>query len=126
MIKKTVKHIHKWRLGFLLLFSVVFLSYLGLNPIDLSKYFGASFSSAIGMSVGVPDNPYNKLASQLKEKEEMLNARENALNEREASIGGTLSDETLIMIMGSGIILLFLLIIINYYLDFRRNKKQRR
>ncbi len=80
MINKTIKKIHQYRLGFLVLISFLFLLFLGLNPVDMSKYYGARFSSAVGMSISIPENPVNKIAKQLNEKEADLNAREIELD----------------------------------------------
>ena len=124
MINRTIKKIHHYRLLFLFVISFVFLAFLGLNPMDISKYYGAKFGSAIGMSVSVPENPVSKIAIQLKEKEDSLNIRELELNEREASLGSRLNDDNFIIyLMGSGILALFLLILINFYLDKRHRKK---
>ena len=125
MINRTIKKIHHYRLLFLFTISLVFLAFLGLNPIDLSKYYGAQFSSAIGMSVSIPENPVSKVAIQLKEKEESLNARELALAERELALSSKPSqDNFIIYLMGSGIVVLFLLILINFYLDKRHRKRK--
>jgi hypothetical protein len=125
MINKTVKKIHRHRISFLVLISFLFLAYLGMNPIDISKYFGAKFGSSVGMSVGVPENPINKLAMQLKEKEEDLNERERALADKEAGlVNPSRGDRMIIWIMGLGIITLFILILVNFYLDRRYRKKK--
>ncbi len=125
MIHKTVKKIHHYRLGFLMIFSIFFLSFLGLNPVDLSKYYGAKFGSAVGMSVGIPENPVSKIAMQLKEKEERLNERETELKKLEEDLSKKPSDDKLIIyLMGSGIVTLFLLILINFYLDKRHRAKK--
>lgn len=124
MINKAVKKIHHYRIWFLVLSSFVFLAFLGLNPVDISKYYGARFGSAIGMSVSIPENPVSKIAIQLKEKEESLNIRELDLNERENALGNNFSSDNIVMyIMGFGIIALFLLILINFYLDKRHRAK---
>jgi hypothetical protein len=124
MIHKTIKKIHHYRLLFLFVSSLAFLTFLGTNPIDLGKYYGAQFGSAVGMSVGIPENPVNKVARQLKEKEDSLNQWESALEAREGALNKKpKSDQFIIYLMGSGIVVLFLLIIINFYLDKRHRKK---
>ncbi len=126
MINKTIKKIHHYRLGFLFLISFLFLLFLGLNPVDISKYYGARFSSAIGMSVSIPENPANKIAKQLKEKEESLNARESELDKLAKELKNKPSNDVFIVtLMGSGIVVLFLLIIINFILDKRHRKKMK-
>ncbi len=106
--------------------SFVFLLLLGMNPVDISKYYGAKFGSAIGMSVSIPENPVSKIALQLKEREEGLNTRESELDKRELSLEKKFDgDKFTIWLMGSGIVALFLLILTNFYLDKRhRSKKQ--
>jgi hypothetical protein len=102
---------------------------LGLNPIDTGVFMGAKFGKAIGMEVSVPSNPFNKLALALKEKEAGLNEREKSLDAREKvllvekkeSINWPLRG------MGVGIIILFFLVLTNFYLDFynRAHKKSK-
>jgi hypothetical protein len=75
--------------------------------------------------VSIPENPFNKAAVQLRDKEKKLALKERELIERELSLnnmGG--SSDLLIYFMGGGIVLLFILILLNYYLDFTRRKKK--
>ena len=124
MIKHAFTWIHKLRLWFLVLIVVGFLYVVGLNPVSISVFLGAKFGSAIGMSINIPENPFNKLAAQLKDKEEELAQKENELLSREQAIAKkTISQQRIIIIMlGIGITILFVLVIINYYLDFKRRK----
>lgn len=123
MIHKTVKHIHRFRVYFLAFIIVAFFYQLGLNPVDLGKFVGAKMGSAIGMSISVPENPINKLALELKEKEAGLNDREKELNDREKELArtGALNDN-MYLFMGGGIVILFFLVLMNFYLDYRRRK----
>lgn len=126
MIKRTAKTIHKFRVYFLLFLAISFFYQIGLNPVDLGKFVGFNIGSAVGLNVSIPENPINKLALQLKEKEESLNTREQELSAREQnlSLGKGGSQGILIMILGIGIIVLFVLVLFNYYLDYkRRNSK---
>ncbi len=126
MIDKTIKKIHHHRISFLVMISFLFLLFLGMNPVDISKYYGAKLGSAIGMSVSIPENPVSKIALQLKEREESLNTRELKLDEREASLENKpSSDKFIIWLMASGIVSLFLLILINFYLDKRHRRKNK-
>lgn len=126
MINHAVKKIHRYRVAFLILISVLFLVYLGLNPVDVGKYFGARFGSAVGMSVGVPENPMNKLAMELKSKEDGLAARERDLADREAALASApMRDRYTVFSLFGGIFFLFVLILINFVLDRRyRRAKQ--
>ncbi|MDA3840419.1 MAG: hypothetical protein PF572_04980 [Patescibacteria group bacterium] len=127
MLKKTVKHIHKFRI---LLFSFILFSFLhtvGVSPIDYTKYLGANFSRAVGIgsSASVPPNPMNTLALQLKDKEDWLNTRESQLDKRETDLKSASSvlQNKVIWGMIIGIVVLFLLILINFVMDWRRKKK---
>lgn len=101
---------------------------LGLNPIDTSVFIGARFSRAIGMSVSVPENPFNKLALELKQKETKLDAREKELDARELSLLTEKKKKTdwVLWGMGGGIIILFILVLMNFYLDFLNRLKKRK
>jgi len=108
---------------FLLFFSVSFLFVLGLNPVEIGKYIGAEMGLAVGMEVGVPENPVNKLAKQLQDKENLLNERESALGKKEEDASSkNKKQDVLIFLMGAGIWALFVLIGINYYLDYKKRK----
>lgn len=125
MVNRTIRKIHDLRVFFLGSFVTIFLFNLGLSPIDLSKYFAAQFSQAVGMSVGVPANPINHLAVQLEEKEKRLDVREQELNERIIKSSAELQDNPIVIMMGIGIGVLFFLILLNYYFDYRRRREER-
>ena len=126
MLKKSVKHIHKFRiiLFFFIVFS--FLYTVGVSPIDYTKYLGARFSSAVGIgsTASVPANPMNTLALQLKEKESKLDTREMQLDKRELDLKSESSilQNKIIWGMIVGISILFILILLNFFLDWHRKK----
>lgn len=124
MIKKTAKKIHELRIFFLIVIIAGFFVTLGMNPVDVTMFFGAKLGSAVGMSVGVGENPVNKIAKQLKDKETELNQKEYDLLIREKSLAdNTIARQRmLIIVMAVGIIILFILVTLNYYLDYRRRK----
>jgi hypothetical protein len=125
MFKKMIKFIHAARVYFLLFITVSFFYYLGLNPVDVGCFIGAKMGSAVGMSVSVPENPFNRLALQLKEKEERLNQKEIELSEREKILReANRGQERLVIGLTVGIVILFGLIVLNYYLDYRRRSKE--
>jgi predicted PurR-regulated permease PerM len=70
----------------------------------------------------VPANPYNTLADQLYKKEQALNEREAALDQRDTtwhlSLGEMLGIVSFVLSL-----LLCVLIGINFYLDMRRGKR---
>jgi hypothetical protein len=125
MLKRTTKLIHGLRLYLLLFILIIFLYQLGLNPVDLGRFIGAKLGSAVGMSVSVPPNPINKLALELRDREDELDNREQALNQRELDLASRpgLKSDLLTQFILVGIITLFILILLNYYLDYKRRKK---
>lgn len=86
-----------------------------------SKLSFAAESTSSSASVG--DNPYNTLAMQLQKKELTLEEREMLLNKKESEIlNANSGQKNLLMIMVGGIVLLFCLILFNYYLDYQRKR----
>ncbi|MCK4539735.1 hypothetical protein KAU09_01110 [Candidatus Parcubacteria bacterium] len=125
MFHKTVSFIHKLRVYFLAIIIIGFFVVAGLNPIDVGVFLGAKIGSAVGMSTSVAENPFSRLAFQLSEKEDRLNQKEKELNEREKSLDkhNKTEDQTLLFwLMAGGIMVLFILIILNYYLDWKRKR----
>lgn len=125
MLHKTISLIHKLRIYFLTVIIIGFFAAAGLNPVDVGVFFGAKIGSAIGMSTSVVENPFSRLALQLSEKEDRLNKLEKELNEKEKSLGeyNKIENQPLLFwLMASGIIVLFMLIALNYYLDWKRKR----
>ena len=126
MFLRTARKIHKFRILFFSFILVSFLYTVGISPIDYTKYLGARFSSAVGVSssASVPANPMNTLAMQLKEKEDRLNTREAQLDKKETDLksSNAVLESKVIWGMIFGIFTLFFLIILNFILDLRRRK----
>ena len=122
MIKKTFKFIHSFRVFLFVFICVSFLINLGINPVDIGKFFGAKAGSAIGMSVGVPENPFNKLALQLEEKEQKLNQKEAELNQLESKLKNTGGVNLVNIFLAGGVVVLFILISLNFYFDYKRRQ----
>ncbi len=120
MIRPTIELIHHLRVLLFMMIVMSFLYVANLSPIDISVFLGAKIGSAIGMNVGVPENPFNKLALQLDEKEVRLNEQEKKLDERAdaLSVGGNIG--LWLMVIAFGIGALFVLILFNFYLDIKR------
>ncbi len=98
------------------------------NPIDIFRYLGAEIGSTVGMTVGIPENPFNALAQQLEEKEEQLNEKELTLDQREAEMQGRLfsaGGNIILVLILVVIMLLFFLISVNFYLDYKERKTRR-
>ena len=126
MFHKIFKFIHDLKVFFLAIIFLSFFNILGANPLDIGRYFGAQFSQAVGMSVSIPDNPFNKLAIQLKDKEKNLNERELALINREKSLSNTDKFQNrIIYAVGIGMIILLILIVVNFFLDYQRRRNGR-
>lgn len=130
MIKKTVEHIHNLRIFFLALILVCFMSVIGLNPVDIGKYIGLKIVQAVDKSTAtatIEPNPYNTLAKQLKDKQATLDNREHTLTEKEAELLRINAGQNKIIIaLAIGIIILFLLISFNYFLDYKRRKASKK
>ena len=124
MIKKIIKLIYTLKIFLLSIIIVWFLFVLGLNPVGITKFVGSKIGSAIGISVGVQENSYNKLALQLQEKEEELAEKEENLDRIESEIvaKNNLFQNRLLLIVVFGITILFVLILLNYYFDHKRRK----
>ncbi len=109
-------------LTLVLVFCFAWLNY-GATPPEIMKYMLAQVGSGVGMSVSVAEKPFNTLAQQLREKEIRLEEKEDSLiavlqqNERDGRI-----------IMGLIIVLitiLFVLILLNFYFDYKAGKYQK-
>ena len=109
---------------FLFAFSVSAVLFdFGSNPIKLAQIYGAKFSQAMGLSLSIAENPYNKLALQLNEKERSLNERENYLNQLQTDlVQSSRSYKLVLMALTFLMFLLIFLVILNFYLDNRRRR----
>lgn len=127
MFKQIIRAVHYLRVYFLAFFLIALFYYIGQQPADFSRFVGANLSRAVGMSTSVPENQYNRLALQLSEKEKNLNVRESELEEREAQLktSGYPLQIKLMGVMAGGIFLLFILISLNFYFDYRRKRKEK-
>jgi hypothetical protein len=123
MIKTAVKMIHGLRIFFLVYIIIGSLFLAGVNPVDIGRFVGAEIGSAVGMSLSIPENPFNKLALQLREKEANLTQKEQELNKREQELADRSGGQnTTMMILAAGVCFLFILVVFNYYLDYKRRK----
>ena len=127
MFHKTVSFVHKLRVYFLAIIIIGFFVAAGLNPIDVGVFFGAKFGSAIGMSTKIVENPFNKLALDLRDKEEKLNLKEKELNAREVGLDNTFQTKQplALWVLAVGIFILFILMLINFIFDYKRKNKEK-
>ncbi len=127
MFHKIVKI---WNYATIFIIAVMFtsvLNYLGTNPLEMCKFFGAEVGNAVGLSVGVAENPFNKLALQLEEKEDLLNAKENNLTNLENELRkSSRTSNIILLIIVFVLFILFFLILFNYYLDYKRRQEEER
>lgn len=110
---------------FLFFFFLFLLAYsktvLKIAPTDLVFYSLASLGSSVGVSVSVSPNPYNTLAVQLQDWQNKLIEKEKTLNQKElelrqkSTIQGEIISKLIVALLG----IIFLLVLINFYLDFK-------
>ena len=85
-------------------------------------------SAAVGITVGVPPNPYNSIAQQLEAKQNELSDREQRLAELEKSSkpvsGGAAGTNDFATYSLGMSVLLFMLVAANFYYDWRRARKE--
>ncbi len=122
------KHYPSLKLFFLTIIIYGLLTVWGANPAKLSYFLGSrlSYGQGVGISASVKPNPYNTLALQLKHKEQRLNQREQELKQKEQEINNQVFGQKIIIFsLVMAVILLFILVLTNFYLDYRRNRHYR-
>ncbi len=97
----------------------------GHDPISLAQLVGTRISRAVGVGASVAPNPYNSVALQLKEKERSLGEHERELAAREKKLDKELvSQKTIIAILTGFIFVMFIMLLLNFYNDHKRNQKK--
>jgi len=125
MVKETFKLFHTLKTVFFAIIVVYFLAMIGITPLDVSDFFGSKISSAVvGMSTSVSENSFSKLAIQLEQKEKTLAAREARVEKKEQELTNGFGYGGVIYFLAGGIVILFFLILTNFYLDYRRRKRE--
>lgn len=121
---------------YLLLVAVIIATaHLAAGGGPLGRLTNAAYenlASVATLSASVPPSPENTLALQLSQREGDLTAREAQLLEREKALGAKY-DEAIahnkrltLYVLGSVTFLLLLLILLNFYLDLKRDKEDRK
>ncbi|OGG40810.1 hypothetical protein A3A21_01100 [Candidatus Jorgensenbacteria bacterium RIFCSPLOWO2_01_FULL_45_25b] len=117
-----------------LLLALLLISIFGLgshfilraNPNLLKHKLLGQLGSGVGVFAVVEPNPLNTIAKQLKTKEKELEKKETMLQEREnaTSQRGIEIDKNILYVLMFLSTLLFILVVINFYLDWKRGKKE--
>jgi len=111
-----------------LILFIIFISLLGyskivlkIRPTDLVYYSLASLGSSVGVSVSVPPNPYNTLVVQLEEWQKQLEEKEKLLTQKEIELNqkSIFQGEIISKLVFALLVIIFLLILINFYFDFK-------
>lgn len=84
-------------------------------------------ASVVSIGASMAPNDYNTLAQELEKRADELSERERELALREAALNSgsilpSSNTERLLYLMGGTILLLLLLILVNFYLDWRRGR----
>jgi len=98
-----------------------------LNPLHPLFFLGERLSAAtgVGNTASVPPNPINKLAMQLEEKERQLSDKERYLDERTLALerqNSVWRDRVTLAVL-SGLVLMFVLVLVNFYFDSKRSRE---
>jgi hypothetical protein len=93
---------------------------------QLSQETHQYLANAVGVGASVDPTELNSLTSELTKQKLALQAREQALKEREIEIGlasGQSTDETSTYVLSGVLFILLVLIILNYTLDYLRARE---
>jgi len=113
----------RFLLGGLLIVDIVAIAAIYFNfPFFLR---GRTQAAPISMTAAVFPNNLNTVAAQLKLKEDALFGKENELRKKELSLQDAIAREKnkLFFYFGAAGGILFLLVIYNFYFDYKRNRK---
>lgn len=83
-------------------------------------------ANAIGMSASIQPTELNQLTAELTVQRRALEAREVALREREIAVeltANSQSNQRTTYLLASLLLVMLILIILNYILDFRRSRE---
>lgn len=100
-----------------------------LFPFSPNTFVGGlhgHLANTVGISVGVPANPYNTFNQQLEDKKQELDEREKGIEDYESfllSQADSLKIVNTVAVAGTSVSgILLALVGMNFYWDFRRNK----
>ena len=122
------EHAHKERkiAGYVALVAILVLIVqlvsIGSFPIKRIAFQATeNLATIIGVAGSVAPNEFNQLAQQFDKKEKELTSREQGLALREQSLLNTKDDHKILYMM-IGIGILIFLLLLNFYLDWKREK----
>lgn len=122
MIKKA--------LIFTLIVIVGLLVFLTASRVKLA-FFGETMLAQVGVSLGIPPNPYNSLNDQLNQKSAYLDERQAYLDAEQAALASSTAaanspaGNPFLLYLTVAVIGLAVLVILNFYFDWRRAHKKR-
>lgn len=93
----------------------------------LSSITGRYLTAAVGISVGVPENELNVLTKRIAELETQVGYKDAQLRERELALGlngGSENSVTTTLILAGIQLVLLVLIVFNYVLDYVRGRRR--
>lgn len=101
---------------------IAFFSYLAANPLDVAELIRpGSGLAAVGMNIGVAENPYSRVAAQLQDKELRLAERQQELDVLAKKMEqGNRNTQIILNVMTVFIMVLSFLLATNFYLDHQR------
>jgi hypothetical protein len=94
---------------------------------QLSNRTGQYLATAVGVSVGVPENDTNRLTTRIAELEAQVGASETQLRERNLETGlntGFGGSATTTYLLSAILFIMLVLIVLNYALDFYRSRQE--
>lgn len=106
------------------------LQYSSAPTDSVKRLVYENIASVIGVSGAVLPNQFNVLAQQLAQKDLELSSREREIIERERLIGEEYqsaimrNQQTVFYAISAVALLLLLLILLNFYLDYAREKRE--
>jgi predicted PurR-regulated permease PerM len=92
---------------------------------------GDIFLAQVGVTMGVLPNQYNTLNEELNQEAASLNAQQQSLNQEQAAlasstaVAGAFSNNSILWYLAAAVTALIVLIAINFYLDWRRARKEK-
>ncbi len=102
----------------------------GMPDDGLKKLVYQNIASVIGVTAGVSSNQYSLLAQQLAQKDLEISSRERELMEREQALNEQYqsaifrSQNGVFYAISGAALVLLLLILLNFYLDYVREKRE--